>query len=168
MTDWKWLYVQNNPACAPSWTVRCFHALKQCYLCLGVYVVKMDAARRSGRYRAGWGSWVLANIASTSCCVNTLPHRKLSGHELHFIIYWWQTIIGGMQPLPVVKGFNIFEYILFRLDSGLVTPLMNQLSFQGIPIGHEWKKLCATRLSQQLLLRLMLWIMPCLPTRLLH
>jgi hypothetical protein len=41
-----------------------------------------------------------------------------------------------MQTLLVVKDFNVFEYILLRLSSGLITPMMNQLSFQGMPLGH--------------------------------
>jgi len=38
-----------------------------------------------------------------------------------------------METFSVVEYFDIFEYVLFSLSSGLVTLMMNQFSFQGIP-----------------------------------
>ncbi len=49
-----------------------------------------------------------------------------------FVINRRQIAIGGMNPLSVVKYFDIFEHRLLGLSAGLERLLVNQLGFQGV------------------------------------
>ena len=60
-----------------------------------------------------------------------------------------------MAPLPIIEHLDILEDVLCRLAPRRVLPMVHELALQ-VP-----KKLSTQALSQQLPVRLMLAVMPC-------